>query len=162
MNYSSTERIIIDKDTGEVIKMDQTKTFTASVKVDKFYMTFIDYISPFFKLKTQSAKDVLIWMCQNAEFNTGKIIFAPAIRKKMCEDLGITTNTISNSLKKLAELNLIDGEQGVYRINPQIFWRGDLKTREELLKVKNIQVTFKLNGEVEEKEEVKKEVKENG
>lgn len=144
MQYTNVERTIVDKETGEILKIDQTKTFTTKVKVDKFYMTFIEYVAPFYKLKTQSAKDVLIWMCQNAEFNTGKIVFAPAIRKQMCEELNITTNTISNSLKKLLDLKLISGEQGVYQINPQIFWRGDLKTREELLNVESIKVSFDL------------------
>ena len=61
----------VDKDTGEVLSYESQKTFTQKIDKDKFYITYIDFIAPFFQLKSAKAKDLLIWMCNNAEFNTG-------------------------------------------------------------------------------------------
>lgn len=140
--YETTNQIVVDSSTGEVLHMETSKRFTTKVKTDKFYMTFIEYAAPLFKLTTQSAKDILVWMCCNAEFNTGKIVLAPAERARMMKDLNVTTNTISNSLKKLTSLKIISGDKGVYTLNPQIFWKGDSETRDKMLEVEEIQVNF--------------------
>ena len=39
---------------------------------------------------------------------------------------------------------MISGEKGEFRINPKIFWKGDAKSRKDLLKDKAIQITFGL------------------
>lgn len=133
---------IVNYETGEVKEIQRSKTYSFKVDSDKFYMTFVDYIAPMYKLTSASSKDTLSWLCSHAEFNTGKIVLAPAIRKQICEDISISPNSLTNALKKLVELHLIDGEQGVYMINPQIFWKGSADKREELLNIEEIRVTF--------------------
>ena len=115
------QREIVDSQTGEVVKIDSSRTFTTKVTEDSFYMTFIDYVSPLFGLKPESAKNLLIWMCQHAEFNAGKVSLTTADRKQISIELGLSNNSITNYLKKLKDLKLISGENGSYLINPQIF-----------------------------------------
>lgn len=145
--YQTTkQKEFIDCETGEVKSIEVSKVFTTKVNSDAFYMTFIDYLSPIFNLKSDAAKTLLVWLCTHAEFNSGIVSLSAADRKQICIDLNITNSTISNNLKKLSELNLIYGKDGKYTINPQVFWKGDLKERDRLLKDKDIQITFSING----------------
>lgn len=136
------QREVVDSQTGEVVKIDSARTFTKKITEDEFYMTFIDYISPLFGLKPESAKSLLVWMCQHAEFNTGRVSLTTADRKEITKTLDLSNNSITNYLKKLKDLKLISGENGSYTINPQIFWKGDLNIRRELLKTSEFQITF--------------------
>ena len=139
------QREVVDTTTGEIITYESSKTFTKKIESDKFYITFIEYIAPFYDLKSNTAKDVLCWMCSHAEWNTGKVALTTNTRKDICNIFKISPNTLTNSLKKLKELKLISGEKGDFIINPQIFWKGDLKERKRLLEIDEIKVTFDIN-----------------
>lgn len=54
------QREIVDSQTGEITKLDSARTFTKKITEDEFYMTFIDYVSPLFGLKPESAKSLLV------------------------------------------------------------------------------------------------------
>lgn len=140
-----TQREIVDKDTGELLSYETCKQFTTKVTQDSFYMVYIDSISPLFNLTSASARNLLAWMCSNAEFNTGKIDISSANRKEICSKFNITNATISNNITKLKNLKLIDGDNGQYIINPKIFWKGDNKARAELLNTKEMQIIFAIN-----------------
>ena len=100
-------------------------------------MTFIDFAAPIYKLKSDSAKNVLQWMCCNAEFNTG-VVYLPAPRmKEMSEFLNMPKQSIYNSIGQLKKLGLLTGERGKFMINPEIFWKGDIQTRRQLLESSN-------------------------
>lgn len=143
--YNQTiEQQYVDYETGEVKTIATQKVFTSKVKSEEFYMTFIDYLSPIFKISKPSVKDLLIWMCQHADYNTGIVNLSAAIRKKICVDLNTTNSTISNSIKSLKELKLISGEGGTFQINPQVFWKGELSKRKELLDNNEIRITFSI------------------
>lgn len=134
---------IVDRETGEILTAESSKIFVKKISEDNFYMTFIDYISPFFKLPPNAIK-VLIWMCKNAEFNTGKVTLASKTREKLAKEAGISPTTITANLSTLKKAKLIDGERGEFIINPQIFWKGELKARKEILKDANLKVTFSI------------------
>lgn len=140
----STFKEVVDLQTGEVVTMEQTKTFIKEIKSDAFYMTFIDYISPFFNLRTDTAKSVLAWLCASAEFNTGKVKLTTEDRKQLCKILDISPNSLTNNLKILKDNNLISGERGNFLINPQVHWKGDTKTRDKLLTNNEIKITFSI------------------
>lgn len=139
----STIKEIIDRETGEVLTAELSKTFVKKVSEDNFYVTFIDYISSFFKLPPNAIK-VLTWMCKNAEFNTGKVTLASKTRDKLANETGISPTTITTNLSTLKKAKLISGERGEFIINPQIFWKGELKARREILKDANLRVTFSI------------------
>lgn len=140
----STFKEIHDRETGEIINLEQSKTFIKEIKSEKFYMTFIDYISPLFNLKTDTAKSILAWMCSNAEFNTGKVKLTTEDRKEICKELDISPNSLTNNLKLLKNNLLISGERGNFLINPQIHWKGDTQTRDKVLNSSDIRITFSI------------------
>ena len=134
----------VDPETGEILSYESEKTFTQKIEKDKFYITYIDFIAPFFQLKSAKAKDLLIWMCNNAEFNTGRVLLNPAIRDQIAKELDTTPGSITNHLKSLKDLNLISGERGSFTINPKIFWKGDEKARKAFMNEKEIQIKFSI------------------
>lgn len=138
------EQQYIDCETGEVKSIATKKIFTSKVKSDEFYMTFVDYMSPIFKIKKTSVKNLLSWLCKNADYNTGKTTLTASDRKKICTEWNTTNSTISSSLKQLKELNLISGDDGVYYLNPKVFWKGELAKRKELLDNNDINIIFSI------------------
>lgn len=156
---TSSFKEYVDKETGEVVSTEITKSFTKKIDVESFYMVFIDYISPLYKLKSDTAKSILNYMCSLAEFNEGKVYLTTNKRKQMCEDLGIKTTSLTNNLKLLKKSNLISGLDGDFIINPQIFWKGSTDTRRQLLKDKSIRVTFNIESTVDDSEEKSKVAK---
>ena len=138
------QREIVDVTTGELVKVDTQKTFTEKISPDNFYMTFIGYMSPLFNLHSDVARSILDWMCMRAEYKSGVVDLSTSKRQKMCSDLSITSNQVTNNLKKLKELGLITGEKGEFTINPEIFWKGDTKTRQQVLEGKSLKVSFEL------------------
>lgn len=143
-SLQSFYRELVDTQTGEVITYENQKVITEKINVENFYMTFVDYIAPVFKLRSEVALKLLIWMCENAQFNTGQVSLTTEDRKNLTKELGISTNQITNNLKRLRELKLITGQNGKFQLNPQIFWKGDAKTRQEILKDKALKISFEL------------------
>lgn len=142
-SVSTTE--IIDKTTGEVLSIETNKKFVKKIEnKEDFYISYIDFMSTFYKIKGDNPKNLLIWLCCHAEFNTGVIDLPAAKRKQLCEELNMHSNTLSNCLNKLKELNLIKGSGGQFQLNPQVFWRGESSVREEMLKGASFEVSFSL------------------
>lgn len=137
----STVRKIKFEDGKELI-LEDSKTFREKISEDSFYMVFIDYISPFFKIKSDSAKNLLIWLCNNAEFNTGKVSLTTKDRKELASKFKITNSAISRNLKILKDKKLISGDDGSFVIIPQVFWKGESSVRRKILANSEFVVQF--------------------
>lgn len=136
---------VLDRETGELLKYDSQKIFTEKINPDHFYVTFYDYFGPVRKLNHGISRKMLDWMCERAEFNTGIVKLTTLERQQMSQDLGIANNQITNNLKILKDLNIISGEKGTFKINSEIFWKGDLSIRrKEILEGKNLEISFKI------------------
>ena len=133
----------VDPSTGELVEVTTEKTYNIKVPGDKFYMTFIESIAPLYKLKSLTDLKLLIKFCELAEFDTGKVVISPALRKDICKELLISTNSFSISIKSLTEKGLIEGDRGSYKINPLLHWKGSQSTREKL--IRSVDFTFKIN-----------------
>lgn len=142
---STTVKEVLDPQTGEVLQYEASKTYKEKITSENFYMIFLDYMAPLFKIKSHITRHVLDRMCQMAEFNSGNVTMAPADRKTICDDLTINAQQFSKALKQLKELNLITGESGKFTINPYVFWKGDQAIRrKELLENKAFQITYEI------------------
>jgi hypothetical protein len=122
-----------------------------SIKVDTpeaFYMTYIQAMSSYFKIKSALDYKVLAKLCCNSRFNTGTVDVSMAMRKHWCEEFEVSTQNISNSLKRLIDLKLISGGKGSYVINPSVYWKGDSDTRKLMLKSHTMKITFELESEL--------------
>lgn len=134
----------VDCNTGEVQELTTTKTFTIQTQSsDEFYMTFIEYSALLFQLKSEPAKRVLAWMCNNMEYNKGTISIPTKQRKQLCEELQMDSPQLTHCIKKLKDLNILTGDRGFYTLNPLLFWKGTLTERGKLLKAKDLKISFK-------------------
>jgi hypothetical protein len=133
---SELTQTTIDVETGELITTTQSKTFSVKINQDEFFMTYFEQLAGFFELT--SAKEILLMvkLCGIAEFNTGRVFLTAERRKELMEQLSMSKNYISVCLKSLADKKLIKGTRNDYVINPIVFWKGNNKTRNEMIKAK--------------------------
>lgn len=125
-----------DRLTGEVVERVVRKRYSIPVKTDEFFMTFIQFMGPFYEIRYADDFKVLAKMCSWAQMNTGEVDLTALKRKKMMEELGLSKEQVSRSLKRLKELDVIRGEGGSYCISHEIFWKGGTDERAALTKKK--------------------------
>lgn len=138
-----TVQEVLDPSTGEIIPVTTSKTFSVKVNSEEFYMTFIKSCGSLFELKSNVDFRLIIKMCMLAEFNTGKVYFPAEVRREVCKELGIVNQQLSNSLKSLKDKTLITGSRGLFYINPKIFWKGNMETRNTTIK-SGMKITFEI------------------
>lgn len=138
----SSNKTLTNKETGEVFEEEKSVTVTTGGG-DKFYMTFIENLSSLYNISCITDVKVLSKMCSMAEYNTYRMLMPKAVRKEIMDELDINTQTMSNSLSRLKAINMISGEDGMYEINPTVFWKGSTKERDRLLKTKGIEIKIK-------------------
>lgn len=138
--YLKNETTHVDKETGEVLV--SSKTYSINVNQDEFYMTFIENMAGFFKLKSVVDIKVLTKFCIMAEYNTGKVVLSAAERKELVTFLDISIQQLTNSINNLKKNALINGEKGTYKLNPLVFWKGKNDVRNGLIKDNKVNITF--------------------
>lgn len=143
----TTETQHMDADTGELIITTTEKIHTLKVTEDNFYMTYISLLQPVYQLEHVADMKLITKFCELAEFNTGKVSISTGKRREICEELSLNSSNFSKYIKRLKDKGLISGDKGEYTINPDIFWKGDRKTRAALLKEGKMSMTFKFEQE---------------
>jgi hypothetical protein len=131
-------------DSGEVVTIKKSISVTTKT-TDEFFMIFVKYLSGFFELTSAVDIKVLIKFCQCADFNTGQVLLPAGKRKELCDELNLKSTHLSNSITRLKAKGLVIGEQGTYELNPIVAWKGDMKTREQLIKQKNMRLDFRID-----------------
>lgn len=141
MQKLKQEITTVNETTGEITTV--SKIYSTKVEQDSFYMCFIEYLKPWYNL-TGKAQKILAHLCSNAAFDTGVISLAKADRADICEMFNLQPSNLSAILTSLKKENLITGEGGRYTINPLVFWKGKLETRNQLLKEGKLSITINL------------------
>ena len=137
-----------NKDTGDVTETEKSVT-VSSGSGDKFFMTFIENLSSFYNISCLTDVKVLAKMCSMVEYNTYQVFLPSARRKEIMTSLGINTQTMTNALTRLKAVSMISGADGMYEINPNVFWKGSTKERDKLLRTKGIEIKIKFKSEDE-------------
>ena len=153
--YEVTEETV-DPKTGELRRW--VKKYSIKVRAENFYLTYIDNLSGYFCLTSNTDKSVLAFLCTMAEYDTGRAFLSPDERKDACLTLGICGQQFSNSISKLKDLHLITGSNGFYMINPAIFWKGHSKTRSNLLNDNKLAVEFNFELDNEQPNETSSDI----
>ena len=135
---------VVDSETGEIIEQGVEKHFVSTVKSEEFFMWYVDKLGTYFGLKRGSDKDLIVAMCCMADFNTGVVHMTPNTKKKLAETAKISLSNISKNLKRLVAAKLLFEEGGDYTINPELFWKGSVKTRTEILMDKGMVFQIKV------------------
>jgi hypothetical protein len=136
---------VLDTSTGELIKTTVQKTFSVKVEQDSFFMVYVKYLSAFYSLKYMDDAKVLTKFCEICQFDTGIVYLSSALRRELETELNILSSNFSRSLKRLKEKGLITGEKGKFVINPELYWKGNNNTRNQILKEKalKLEIEFK-------------------
>lgn len=145
-------KTVVDTYTGELIQETTSKVFTVKKEVEPFFLTYSRFMSILYNLNSLAAVKILWKFLEIAKYNTGEVFITPQIKKNIIESLKISLSIYNKSIVTLKEAEIISGERGLYLINPKIHWKGDFKTRENLIK-SGIKVTIEPNTDFELKEE---------
>lgn len=142
---SSTTSRVLDENGFERVRTE-TKQFVYKADEEPFYNVFIKYVKWMFDIKSIITLKVLVFMLEIAEFNTGKVSLTSGERARVIEGLGIAQSALSRAIKELLLVGAITrvthldkntGEiiarKGEYIINPEMFWKGELKKRKQLV-----------------------------
>jgi len=125
----------VDSNTGEVIHQVIDKRFAIKVETtDQFFMTFIQFMGPYYEIKYADDYKVLGKLNAMAALNTGEIELTARRRKEISEELKLSQPQISRSIARLKELKLLFGDGGSYTIASEIFWRGGTNERVPMAK----------------------------
>jgi hypothetical protein len=100
-----------------------------------------------YNVKSATTIKILHQLMEMADFNSGEVSLSTGKRKEIMYRFNISRSSFTQSLNYLIEQNILQqkfyvdqstGEvtneeiKGEYRINPDMFWKGDLKKRKEL------------------------------
>lgn len=79
---------------------------------------------------------VLLWAALEAKVNTNEVVLARSIKARMSAEIGLSIGSIDNALGQLVNKKFLKRTgRGVYHIDPDTTWRGDLKSRAKNIKV---------------------------
>lgn len=141
---NSTERKFYDE-AGNVKVETVSKTVVHKTTEDSFYMLFTNYIMWMYQVKSIATLKILYKLLEQTEFNTGNLDITAGIRTTIETELALCKSQFTRSIAELTKKNVLipktivdkkTGEiktlKGCYLVNPEMFWKGDLKKRSEL------------------------------
>ncbi len=125
----SKKRSLTDNETGEIILVDQvTKRVYGTRQFWKCYL--MDFLTVLGIIDNKQV-DIFIYIVENTNQSTNLFI---GTYKKIAEDVGASSATISKIMKKLQTNNFIKRVQnGVWLVNPNILMKGNDSKRQILL-----------------------------
>lgn len=123
------KRELIDRETGEVIWVDQITKRTYGTK--NFWKCYLmDFLTVLGIIDSRQL-DIFIYIVENTQPANNTFI---GTYKKISKDTGCSSTTIARIMKKLQENNFIKKVQnGVWLVNPNILMKGNDTKRQILL-----------------------------
>lgn len=132
----------VDQETGELINETVSKTFFVNTKSAPFFLTYVKGLSIIYGIKSAGALRLLYKILELSEFNKTEIQISAPKKKEILTELDISEPCFTKSMKILNDKGLVVGSRGLYRINEDIFWKGDAKTRKALLDAKATKISI--------------------
>lgn len=130
----------IDKE--GVVRNFTEKMEVVKVDVEPFFLTYSKQIMALYDMPVFNATTKVFWkLLEFAEWNTGEVIMNINRRNEIMNVCGISKTSYYRALDELIAANLISKNKDVYTIDERMFWKGDRKTRKELMEAK-LKVTF--------------------
>jgi firmicute plasmid replication protein len=123
------KRELVDRETGEVIWVDQITKRTYGTK--NFWKCYLMDFLTVLGIIDSKQLDVFIYIVENTQQANNTFIGTYA---KIAKDVGVCRQTIATIMKKLQENNFIKKVQnGVWLVNPNILMKGNDTKRQILL-----------------------------
>lgn len=123
------KRELIDRETGEVIWVDQITKRTYGTK--NFWKCYLmDFLTVLGIIDSRQL-DIFIYIVENTNQSNNTFL---GTYKKIAKDVGVSEPTIAKIMRKLQENNFIKRIQaGAYLVNPNILMKGNDTKRQILL-----------------------------
>ena len=140
-NVHSHIREVVDAETGELVD-DYKYNIDVLVKdEEEFYFAFSRHFAAILKLNAPDMK-VVTWCAMNISMNTNEVALGIAQKRKIAKLADLAIGTIDNSISSLVKNGfLIRVDTGLYKVHPEVFWRGHIKMRNRQL---SLSVTYKV------------------
>lgn len=123
------KRELVDRETGEVIWVDQITKRTYGTK--NFWKCYLMDFLTVLGIIDSKQLDVFIYIVENTQQANNTFI---GTYVKIAKDVGVCRQTIATIMKKLQENNFIKKVQnGVWLVNPNILMKGNDTKRQILL-----------------------------
>ena len=123
------KRELVDRETGEVIWVDQITKRTYGTK--NFWKCYLMDFLTVLGIIDSKQLDVFIYIVENTQQANNTFIGTYA---KIAKDVGVCRQTIATIMKKLQENNFIKKVQnGVWLVNPNVLMKGTDTKRQILL-----------------------------
>ena len=149
--FQSKMNVMTLKNESHVIDEDgkvhvTTKTFRTKIKAENFFATYLKHVQVLYSLNN-TEKNIMIYLCEKARHDTGEVDITPRDRERMMMFFDVKTSAISNNIKSLKSKGILIGDKGSYVINPELFWKGTMDKRQELLSNHTFEITLSILGE---------------
>lgn len=124
LNFQRTSEI--DFETGEIKKETIISGINKMVE-PPYVKMYIDDLSTLLNIP-DAPKNVLTLILKKLDYD-GYITLSARYKKEVAEMLGIKVQSVSNNINKLVKAGVIkNAGYGEYKVNPNLFARGDWKT----------------------------------
>lgn len=134
---------IIKRNTATQVDADGVvRKFTESMEVIKtdvepFFLTYSKQILSLYNLSVFNVTTKVFWkFLEFAEWNTGEVIMNINRRNEIMQVCGISKTSYYRALDELIKAGLLTKNKDVYTIDERMFWKGDRKSRKELMNAK--------------------------
>lgn len=125
----------IDKD--GVIRKWVDSVEVMKVDTEPFFLTYSKQIMALYDMPVFNATTKVFWkLLEFAEWNTGEVIMNINRRNEIMQVCGISKTSYYRALDELIAAKLITKNKDVYSIDEKMFWKGDRKTRNEMMNAK--------------------------
>lgn len=122
------------------------KVVEIDTSAEPFYITFLNYVGWMYDIRGNVALNVMAQLMDLAEFNTGLVNLSTDSRRRIMDAVGISGSALSRAISVLESKGAIARHRYVnkrtgeyieskcsYVINPEMFWKGDMKSRKKLV-----------------------------
>jgi len=109
---------------------------------EDFFMSLLNSINTVRYFSRQSDLKVLAKLCSLSD-NEGNVSLSPLVRKSIITTLNMSTQSLSNSLKRLKDSSLLIGKSQL-EVLPHKLWEGTSSERNRILATKEATIILKL------------------
>ncbi len=128
-------------ETGEIVEFSEHKSVQLK-KTEPFFQVYSQQIMALYSTDVMNATTkVLYKMMEYAEWNTGKVFMTTDRVEELMSSCNMSRASYHRGVKELIDKGIIIKGKGSYTIAENMYWKGDMKMREDLIKAK-MKVTF--------------------
>lgn len=130
-----------DLETGEVTEFSEHKSVQLK-RTEPFFQVYSQQILALYSTDVMNATTkVLYKMLEYAEWNTGKVFMTTDRVEEIMSSCNISRASYHRGVKELISKGIITKGKGSYTIAENMYWKGDMKMRESIIKAK-MEITF--------------------